>query len=123
MGTAVVSLHSLVTKLNVEVLQEGMIVAAEVRNLDNMLLLPAGVPLTAKRIDTLRAWGVGEVFVESSDSANELSDPLAKLSPEDQARLIAEVKSLFWRLDENSRIHMEIYNQMLRRRARRLLAN
>jgi hypothetical protein len=113
--------ESLMKKLRIEQLQEGMVVEAEVRNMDGTVLLPAGAVLTRRFIDILSAWGVPEVCVKSTDDAEERTDPLARLMPGELARLQEETRSLFWSLDESSAVQQEVFQQILRRKARRLL--
>lgn len=108
------------TRLRTELLQEGMAVAAEVRNMDNMVLLPTGATLTQRHIDILLAWGVPEVCVESTNATEELADPLTKVPPADLERLTAEVQAQFWSVDATSAVQNEIFKQVLRRKARRL---
>jgi hypothetical protein len=99
-----------------------MVVTSDVKNMDNMLLIPAGATLSQKQIDILQAWGVTEIQVEAAgelDNAN--ADPLAQLPPDVASRLTAEVKSLFWKLDEADPVHLEIFRLVLQRKARGLL--
>jgi hypothetical protein len=109
-------------KVKSELLKPGMVVTADVKNMDNMLLIPAGATLAQKQIDILQAWGVTEIHVEAAGELdNAHADPLAQLPPETASRLAAEVKSLFWRLDEADPVHMEILRLVLHRQARTLL--
>jgi hypothetical protein len=104
-------------KIKLDSLQEGMVVAADVRNMDDMLLLPAGCELSGRHIQILRTWGVAEVMVEATGEAEAAADPLAKLSPEEAARLEAEVRSQFHNYDEANVVQKELLRLMLRRRA------
>ncbi len=99
-------------------LKEGMVVAKDVKNIDDMLLLPAKATLTGRQINILQAWGVGEIEVEASDLLQN-SDPMVRLSPEAAARLTAEIKALFWQPDETNPVFAEIFKLMLWRRARK----
>ena len=110
-------------KVKLDVLQEGMVVTADVKNLDDMLLIPAGCPLTEKHIDILRAWGIPEVQVDSAGETAETVDPLQLLSPEGLASLEAEVRQRFWKFDETSPVQREMLRLVLRRQARHLLAS
>jgi hypothetical protein len=105
-------------KLKIERLREGMVVAVDVQNMDQMLLLPAGCVLAEKHIGILEAWGVTDVEVVAADDSADDGDPLAKLPPEELARLTAETKARFWQLDETSPVPMEIFQLILRRAAR-----
>ena len=107
-------------KLKIERLREGMVVAADVLNMDQMLLLPAGCTLAQKHIAILQAWGVTDVEVMAADDLGDNSDPLAKLPPEEVARLTAATRALFWQLDETSPVQTEIFQLILRRAVRRV---
>lgn len=98
-----------------------MKVAADVKNIDGMLLIPSGCILSERQIGILQAWGVIEIDVEASGKADGTKDPLSDLPPEALAGLTAEVKGLFWQPDEASPAYVEIFKLILRRRARRLL--
>jgi hypothetical protein len=110
-------------KLKIEQLQEGMVVSVDVRNMDDMLLLPAGCTLAEKHIGILEAWGVTDVEVEAADELADGTNPLSKLSPEEAARLTEETKAIFWQLDEASPVQMQVFDLVLRRAARRSLAD
>lgn len=96
-----------------------MVVAADVKNMDNMLLIPAGATLTERQIDILMAWGVGEIEVEAAEEIEGETDPLEKLTPEVRTKLTEEIKGLFWRPNEADPVFQEVFNLMLRRRARK----
>jgi len=106
-------------KLKVERLQEGMVIAQDVRNMDEMLLLPAGCTLTPKHIGILQAWGITDVEVVATDGFVDGDDPLTQMSPEEVARLTAETKAIFWRWEETNLVEMEIFRLVLRRAAQR----
>jgi len=107
-------------RIKIDQLKEGMVIAADVKNMDGMLLLPAGCALSERQIDVLHAWGVAEVSVEAADGLDSSADPLAKLPPDVAARLAAEVKALFWELDETNPVQQEVFRLVLRRRAKKL---
>jgi molybdopterin biosynthesis enzyme len=110
-----------VIRIKSEALQPGMVVAREVKNIDGMLLVPAGCELTERQINILQAWGVVEVDVESSAQIAQAHDPLAQLPPETVARLTAELRARYWKPDEFGPVPAEIFRLMLLRQARRLL--
>lgn len=101
-------------------LKAGMVVAAEVMNMDNVLLLPAGCLLSDKHIEILQAWGIPEIQVEAAEGLEESDDPLARLPPEEAQRLTEETRALFYQLNEKEPAHLEVFNFILRRRARRI---
>lgn len=106
-------------RIKSELLAEGMVVAKDVKNIDDMLLIPAGSALTDRQINILQAWGVAEVEVETSSGAE--GDPLANLTPEVTARLTAEIKDLFWQPDDANPVYTEIFRLMLQRRAKKTI--
>jgi hypothetical protein len=108
-------------RIQTDSLQEGMVVAVDVKNIDNMLLIPAGCSLTDRQIGILQAWGVTDVEVQGSPALAE-ANPLAKLPPDVVARLEAEVRSLFWQPDDANPVYAEIFKLMLQRRARKAIA-
>ena len=104
-------------KIKIDLIQEGMVVGSDVKNIDNMLLIPAGCTLSERQINILRSWGVHEVEVEAS-AATESQDPLSHLPPEELVRLVSEVKERFWQIDESNPVFMEIFKLALQRRIR-----
>ncbi|MFO1514201.1 MAG: hypothetical protein U1F83_15015 [Verrucomicrobiota bacterium] len=105
-------------RIKTELLQEGMVVSSDVRNIDNMLLIPSGCTLTARQINILQAWGVTELDVQTA-AATQDTDQLAKLPPEVLTRWTEELKATFWKADEADPVFAEIFKLMLRRRASR----
>jgi hypothetical protein len=103
-------------RIKSESLQEGMLVSNDVKNINDMLLIPAGCALTERHINILQAWGVAEIEVQNSDAIED-TDPLTKLAPGEVAKLTAEVKSLFWRLDGSNPVQNEIFKLILQRQA------
>jgi hypothetical protein len=98
-----------------------MVVASDVKNIDHMLLIPAGSTLTERQINILQAWGVSEIEVQSSTTAED-ADPVAKLPPEVVTRLSAEIRSRFFKPDDANPVYAEIFKLMLQRRARKFAA-
>src|SRR3989304_2737295 len=109
-------------RIKTESLQPGMIVASDVKNIDTMLLIPAGCALTERQIDILQAWGAGELDVQAYETGQDSGDPLEKLSPEVVERLSAEVKALFWKPEDGDPVFEEVFKLMRQRRARKALA-
>lgn len=107
-------------KLRLDSLKEGMVTAADVKNLDDMLLIPGGCELSARHIKLLRMWGVQEVAVEGPDNLSEMEqeDPLAQIPPEEARRFEKELKEKFWEFDADNPLIHEVYRLMLRRKAR-----
>ena len=98
-----------------------MIVAHDVKNIDGMLLAPAGCELSERQINILQAWGVTELEVEAGAEMAQAHDPLAQLPPEMLAKLIADLRARFWKPDDFGPVPAEIFKLMLLRQARRHL--
>jgi hypothetical protein len=109
-------------RIKTESLQAGMVVASDVKNIDSMLLVPAGCALTERQINILQAWGIGEVEVEAGANVEE-TEPLSRLAPEELARLSAEIRAVFWQPDESNPAYAEVFKLMLQRRVRKTLAS
>lgn len=107
-------------KAKLESLQPGMVVTADVKNMDDMLLIPAGCTLTEKHINILQSWGIPEVQVETAGTAEDNSDPLQRLAPEALAKITAELKEKYWHFDDKNQVEVEVFNLVLRRKAKQL---
>jgi len=94
-----------------------MVVGSDVKNIDNMLLVPAGCTLSERQINILKAWGVHEVNVVASETTSDF-DPFGKLAPDEVEKLLSEVKEHFWQVDEANPVFMEIFKLILHRRVR-----
>ena len=104
-----------------EQLQPGMVIARDVKNIDGVLLLPAGGELSERQIGILQAWGVAEVEVKAGSEADQ-SDPLARLSPEEVEQLTVILRARYWKPDDFGPVPAEIFKLMLFRQARRAAA-
>jgi hypothetical protein len=105
-------------KVKLDAVTEGMTVAADVKNMDDMLLVPAGCVLTARHIKILRTWGISEI---QTDGEEQTSTTLMTIAPEVLHRLEDELLSTFWEFDATSPAQNEIFKLALRRRARAYL--
>lgn len=104
-------------KIKIEQAKEGMVVGSDVKNVDSMLLVPAGCTLSERQINILNAWGVMELEVVTAEGCED-ADPLANLAAEELERLTAEVKARFWKVDEKNPVFMEVFKLALQRRVR-----
>jgi hypothetical protein len=104
-------------KIKLESLREGMVVTTDVKNMDNMLLIPAGGVLTERHINILQAWGILEVQVEAAGEAEDSSDPVQTLTPEAREKLIQDLKSIFWEPIDKNPVQAEAFALALRRQA------
>ncbi len=105
-------------KIKLDAVIEGMTVAADVKNMDDMLLIPAGCVLTARHIKILRTWGISEIQTDGEDQG---STTLLTLAPDALAKLDEELRKSFWEFDAPSPAQQEIFKLALRRRARAIL--
>jgi hypothetical protein len=103
-------------RVKLDALREGMVVAAEVKNMDDMLLIPAGCEITQRHIKVLRTWGISEIQIDGGDPSG--STTLLKVAPEVLERMSAELRALFWAGDDNGAPQQEIFRLALRQRVR-----
>ena len=108
-------------KVKLEALREGMVVTADVKNLDDMLLIPSGCALTEKHIEILRSWGVAELQVDAAGKADNSTDPWLRLPPDVADKLAQELRAIFRGFDPNNPVQQELYHLLLRRKARQYL--
>jgi len=109
-------------KVKTEALRDGMVVATEVKNMDNMLLVAAGCVITEKHINIFSAWGISEVDVQACDGAEDAGDILQQLPPEMLKELTAELGTIFWEAIDISPVQEEAFKLALRRKAKQVCA-
>ncbi|MGA2867106.1 MAG: hypothetical protein ABSF95_21735 [Verrucomicrobiota bacterium] len=107
--------------VKLEALQEGMVVTTDVRNLDNMLLIPAGCALSDRHINILCAWGIAEIQVEACEDSEDAKDLLQQLPPGRLDQLTRELAATFWEPVDKGPVQQEVFNLVLRRQAKRAL--
>jgi hypothetical protein len=107
-------------KVKVASVREGMVVTADIKNMDNMLLIPAGCTLTEKHINIFNAWGITEVQVESGGDAEDAGDILQQLPAETLEQLREELTGIFWDPIDNGSVQAEIFDLALRRKAKQI---
>ena len=105
-------------RIKTESLQEGMVVSVDVKNIDNMLLIPSGCTLTVRQIGILQAWGVENIEVKSGGDA-EAADKITTMPADALEKLTAEVRATFWKADDADPVFAELFKIILRRRANR----
>ena len=103
-------------------LQEGMVVSEDVKNIDNMLLIPSGCILTARQIGILQAWGVDNIEVKFNGEPDKV-DKLDTMPADALERLTSEVRASFWKADDADPVFAELFKVILRRRANRPVTN
>ena len=105
-------------RIRTDSLQVGMVVAGDVKNIDGMLLIPAGCTLSERQINILQAWGVAEIQVEAGSSVQD-TDPLARLSLEAVEKMRTELKARFWEVEETNPVFAQLSKALLHRQALR----
>ena len=110
-------------KVKTEALRDGMVVATEVKNMDNMLLVSAGCVITDKLIGIFSAWGISEVEVQAGEGVEEAGDILQQLPAETLKELTTELEGIFWEAIDISPVQEEAFNLALRRKAKQVFAN
>jgi hypothetical protein len=105
-------------KIKLDAVSEGMTVAADVKNMDDMLLVPAGCVLTERHIKILRTWGISEVQIDGEEQG---STTLMTIAPDVLCRMEDELRKTFWEFDSKLPVQQEIFKLALRRRARAFL--
>jgi len=106
-----------VVVLNVNRIEEGMILAEDVRNKHGNVVLKKGVVLTKKYIMGLKAWGISEAETKDLDKPKRVKREKEAVST-DVIRLVeAELNDIFSDYAENSVMH-EIYRVIKRIKVR-----
>jgi hypothetical protein len=104
-------------KVKIASVREGTVVTADVKNMDHMLLIPAGCVLTETHINVLNAWGIAEVQVESSGASEVAGDILDQLSAATLDQTHKELTGIFWDPIDKSPVHAETFELAFRRKA------
>jgi hypothetical protein len=104
------NLHKLLPMgvLHINDLEEGMVLAEDVKNRHGNILLPQGRPLTGKDILILKTWGITETDVEGVDRDKVESKEMESLPPSVIAAIERELTELFTEITDNP-VMEEIY--------------
>lgn len=76
-------------------LKTGMILAKEVQNLSNRILLPEGTVLTEKHILNLKAWGIADAEVQEEGVVLDSTPEAVNVDRQKQAIANKEVEDMF----------------------------
>jgi hypothetical protein len=104
-------------KVKLAIVREGMVVTADVKNMDCMLLIPAGCVLTEKHINVLNTWGIAEVQLESDATVEDSGDVLQGMPAEILEQTRSELTRIFWDPIDKSSVQAEAFDLVLRRKA------
>ena len=105
-------------KVKVENLEPGMIAGADVKNLDGMLLMPAGGELSERHIRILNTWGIAEVAVRTDDQAEDEAAARRPVPAEASPARVRELKARFYQFEETNAVQQEILRLLLRRQTK-----
>ncbi len=85
--------------LNIEDIEPGMILGAEVKDRTGRVLLSKGTTITEKHISIFKMWGVIDAMIENADKEKIEAKAVAALEPSDLARAQEEVDAIFQFVD------------------------
>ena len=101
-------------KVKIDFLRPGMVVAADVRNMDEMLLIPAGCEITERHVQLLQTWGIRDVQVGTAGVEGQWTS--ARDSVEVDAGVLQAEKHRFWNFDDRNPVQQEVLRLVLRRK-------
>ena len=95
--------------VQVDDIEEGMTLAADVCTFNGSVMMKAGIVLTEKHIQGLRMWGVQSVNVEGVQQADIDAALLGDIDPSLDAAVRMELDILFQKTDMSNPVIQEIY--------------
>lgn len=102
------------SKLSVEFLAPGMVLADDVRGSNGLVLLGEGAEITERHIEIFRTWGIAEVDIVGNPGANDRS-PARELTPAEKAAVEAELDRMFQHNDPMDPVIEELRRICLQR--------
>ena len=99
-------------KINTENLEEGMVLNADVKS-GNQVLLAKGVKLSNKHINIFKSWGVNAVEIDGACEQDITNKKLEKISPQDRKRIETELAGRFKFVDLSFAPAKILYNNCL----------
>ena len=99
-------------KINTENLEEGMVLNADVKS-GNQILLPKGVKLSNKHINIFKSWGVNAVEVDGACEQDITNKKLEEVSPKERALMERDLKEKFRYVDLSFTPAQILYNNCL----------
>lgn len=95
--------------VQVDDVEEGMTLAADVCTFNGSVMMKAGLILTEKHIQGLRMWGIQSVNVEGVQQADIDAASLGNVDPDLDAAVSRELDMLFQKTDMSNPVILEIY--------------
>ena len=102
--------------IKIKYVKKGMVTATEVKDRMGRTLLATDEPLTLKNLRTLKAWGITEINVKSSEeleSGSKEANPVTVKAPPE---VITEQETLFKYADRRHPALAELYDVCLARK-------
>ncbi|MCX6138807.1 MAG: hypothetical protein NTV54_15110 [Ignavibacteriales bacterium] len=96
-------------RINVDYLEPGMILAAEVRDRSGRVLLGPGQEITEKNLRVFRIWGVLEADVQGVEKESVDAKTMAQLDPERLRIAEEEFGTLFRHTDRTDPVVQELF--------------
>ena len=106
--------------ISVEHLKPGMVLEAEVKDINGRLLLNAGVEITSKHIYIFKTWGVTEVEIKGAAEEDTASGAGESMDPGILKRAEDELNGIFLHTDRTHPFIREIFRICAARKARQL---
>ena len=106
--------------ISIDDVKEGLVLDKEVKNGHGQLLLQAGVKLTERHVNMLRAWGIPEVVVRGGGPSRREVLELQDIRPEDFAKAEVSLREKFARVMLTEPVMQELFRQCATRKAKAL---
>lgn len=106
--------------IDVDSLQDGMKIAADVVNLHGQLILKKGVSIEEKHMRILKAWGVQTVEVESAGGTHAQAESANSLSEEQMGLIEEALTDVFGKENLQQPLMKQLYQVCLARKAKRV---
>lgn len=95
--------------VQVDDVEEGMTLAADVCTFNGSVMMKAGLVLTEKHIQGLRMWGIQSVNVEGVQQADIDAASIGEVDPNIDMAVRKELDKLFQKTDMSNPVIQEIY--------------
>ena len=110
------------TRVNLDDLEPGMVLAADAVHMNGRVLLSAGSCLTEKHLRIFRAWGLTEALIEGAAGEHAAEKAIQKIDPEIVLQAELALKKNFTYMDMNFAPVAELFRICVITRAQTLSA-
>lgn len=104
-------------RIGVDLMQPGMLLRSDVRDITGRLILKAGEVITGRHLFIFRAWGVTEAEIEMSEEQSGQRD-LPACDPALMAQTEAELRKIFIHTNQDDPLIQELFSLVVTRRCR-----